>query len=78
MLFRILLWGLLFYVAYKFIFDFLVPVITATRQVKKQVREFQTRMQEQEKESPGQSGFAKTTHNNPVSKEDYIDFEEIK
>jgi len=72
---------LLFYFAYRFIFNFIIPVVKATRQVKSQMREFQSKMQEQQQaESVRQSAFVKTPQSSSASagKEDYIDFEEIK
>lgn len=70
---------LLFYFAYRFIFNFIIPVVKATRQVKSQMREFQSKMQEQQQAAhTPSSAFVKTTPNASVSKEDYIDFEEIK
>lgn len=71
---------LLFYFAYRFIFNFIIPVVKATRQVKSQMREFQAKMQEQQQaETVRQSAFVKTQPSSaPGAKEDYIDFEEIK
>lgn len=80
MILTYLLWGLLIYFGYRFIFNFVVPVVKATRQVKSQMREFQSRMQEQQQQQTQHtsSTFVKTAANSSDSKEDYIDFEEIK
>jgi len=81
MILQYLLWGLLIYFVYRFVFNFLVPVVRASRQIKRQVRDFQSRMQEQNQQSQGpehtpnnNSSAQRTT----ASKGDYIDFEEVK
>ena len=70
---RIILYIILAYLAYQFVFKFLLPIMSASRQVKDQMREFQSRMEGQQQETPP-----------PPKKEDkkkagdYIDYEEIK
>ena len=76
---EILFLVIVFYLLYRFVFNFLLPVVRATRQVRQQFRNMQGGMGEQ----PGEpaSGAAKPTerHSSPHGpKEDYIDFEEIK
>lgn len=72
---RVLLIALLIYFLYRFIFNFLIPVGRATREMKQKMNEFQSRMQQQQ-------GFGPTPEpvkESPKKKnDDYIDFEEVK
>jgi len=70
------------YVVYKLVFDIIVPIYKASRQMHRQFRGMNERMQQQ---APPQDGFSgqQTTGrpSRPTSKPapgDYIDFEEIK
>lgn len=76
MFLKYLLLGFFLYFMFRFLFDFLLPVIRTTRQVKKQfdaVREQQQQYyQEQNIHEPS---MKKST---AVDKNDYIEFEEIK
>ncbi len=66
------------YVLYKVIFDFMVPAYKAVKQVKSAMNGVHTRMQEQQPKknnTPSQSPIKKT---NPIIKDDYIDYEEVK
>lgn len=76
---RILLFALLAWFLYKLIFRVIIPVYSATRQVKRQFGEMKARMEE---EQLRQQGFQPppTPKKEPagVPKADYIDFEEIK
>jgi hypothetical protein len=83
---RILLYLLLAVVLYKFVFNFLVPIIKMSWKVRRQIKEFQR--QHQQQQSPFQQN--NTTANRPSSSSantttaptpkggDYIDFEEVK
>lgn len=76
MFLRFIFYAFLIYLAYKLIFDFIIPVVRTTRQVKKGFREMKSRMEQQgyangveqpepearKKDSPGE----------------YIDYEEVK
>jgi hypothetical protein len=77
-MFKYLFWAIAFYLIIRFIFNFVIPVFRATRQMKSQMREFQERMHGQQPED----GFAQPPsaekHHEPIKKGDYIDFEEIK
>ena len=79
---RYILLAFTIYFAYRFIVNFLIPVVKTTRQVKKQfdsVREQQT--YQQQEQQPHQHQKAKPS---PVQKDnmagdnDYLEFEEIK
>jgi hypothetical protein len=84
-MFKYILLGFTIYFAYRFIFNFLIPVVKTTRQVKKQfdsVREQQAYHQQQAnhqqqtyQQQAQPSAFKKTTK---ASDEDYLEFEEIK
>ena len=76
-MFKYLFWAIGLYILIRFIFNFVIPVYRATRQMKGQMRDFQSRMQQ------GQEGFeqnadAQKSAKSQVKREDYIDFEEIK
>jgi hypothetical protein len=73
---RYILYAFLLYVAYKFVFRFLIPVILTTRKLKKQFRDMHNRMQSQTNDNQRQEAAQE-----PARKEnadDYIDFEEVK
>ncbi|UAY52034.1 hypothetical protein [Ferruginibacter albus] len=73
---------ILLYLAYKVIFDFIIPAATTTKQVKKQFSEMQTKMQEQadkfNQQQQQQQRHTSTTYSAPTDKDDYIEFEEVK
>jgi type II secretory pathway pseudopilin PulG len=71
---------LLAYIAYRFIFGFVIPVSKATRNVRQQFKAAQEQMEAQMR---AQQGYAQTQQE-PVSRseakkttKDYIDFEEV-
>lgn len=70
----------LIYILYKFIFDFVIPIYNTTKKVKKQFGDMQEKMNQQ-MNGFNQQQQTKTTPPpvKPVeSKEDYIDYEEVK
>lgn len=87
-MFSYILGALLLYFLYRFIVGFLIPVFRVTRQMKRQVRDFQ---QQANQQFSGQQHFDQQSNYNAHSssthasqskpapkKDDYIDFEEIK
>jgi len=75
-MFKYIFWAIAVYFLVRFIFNFVIPVYRATRQMKNQVRDFQQRMQGQQGQ---EETFQQTPSNKSSLKEgDYIDFEEIK
>ena len=69
------------YILYKVIFDFIVPMYKATKEIKGKMSDMQVRMQEQQRAQTAQQkqyeqDKVKQTVK-PVS-EDYIDYEEVK
>jgi len=81
MLVRYILIALAIYVVYKVVFDLVIPVFRATKQVRKQFRNMQEHMQQEANRArQGQeaSGFQKTNPSPKTPAGEYIDFEEIK
>ncbi len=79
-MFRVLLYIFLIYLAYQFIFRFIIPVYKTTQQVKKGFREMHDRMNDvangQQQSSSQQTQSSNNSSKEPVG--EYIDFEEIK
>ena len=80
---RVILWLLVGYFVYRFVFGFLVPIFRVSRQMKRQVREFQSHMQQaQQQQYQGHSQQQASAQQRPAPTQkkagDYIDFEEIK
>ncbi|MEP7257279.1 MAG: hypothetical protein ABI687_02800 [Flavitalea sp.] len=65
---------------FRFIFNFIIPLFRATRQVKSQVREFQDRMntEGQFRSAATQSSAPGQRPDGSKAKGDYIDFEEVR
>ena len=72
------------YLVYKFIFDFIIPVYTTTKQVKKQFGDMQSKMnemnrqQQQQQANQYKANTAKASTPPKTGKDDYIDYEEVK
>ncbi len=71
------------YLLYKLVFDFIIPLVNTTRQVKKQFTDINAQMQEKMKQQANKqpSNTYNTAKDAPIDKnrnDDYIDFEEIK
>jgi len=69
------------YLLYKLIFDFIIPVVKTTQQVKKQFGDMSARMQEkmnEQQQRPGNFSAPKTTGPSAKKNDDYIEFEEVK
>lgn len=81
MILRFLFYAFLIYLAYKLVFDFIIPVYRTTRKIKKGFREMQEQMNAgMQGQQPGQPVNGKTTSktSTPAAQGDYIDFEEVK
>lgn len=74
-MFKYLFWAIAIYFLVRFIVNFVIPVYRATRQMKNQVKDFQSRMHEQNQNA---QDFEQKKANPKVKEGDYIDFEEIK
>ncbi|HEY8688968.1 MAG TPA: hypothetical protein VIM07_07010 [Chitinophagaceae bacterium] len=69
----------LIYILYKLIFDFIIPIYNTTKKVKSQFGEMHKKMNEQMNTfNQQQANAPKKSTPDPVKKEDYIDYEEIK
>jgi hypothetical protein len=79
MMFRVLLYIFLIYLAYQFIFRFIIPLYKTTQQVKRGFREMHDRMNDYPDGQQQSSSSTKSSNNSPKEKVgEYIDFEEIK
>ena len=67
------------YLLYKLIFDFIIPVVKTTKQVKKQFGEMNAQMQDKMNQQQNGNFNAAPRQTAPSAKsDDYIEFEEIK
>lgn len=74
---RFLFYAFLIYIAWKLVFNLIIPVYRTTRQIKKGFREMQDQMQQHARQYDRQPEPQKvTTPKNGGG--DYIEFEEIK
>jgi hypothetical protein len=82
MILRFLFFFFLFYLAWKLIFDFILPIVRTTRQVKRGFREMNERMNGAGSpfgQQPGQPKPGTMPKQEPkTGGGDYIEFEEIK
>ena len=79
MLAEIFFYGIIIYLVYKLVFDLIMPVSSAAKQMKQQFRDAHTHMQGQQNPSRQQDEPKK--RGEPKSEKvtgDYIDFEEVK
>lgn len=82
-LFKVVIELFAFYLLYKLIFDFIIPVAKTTKQVKKQFGDMHSQMQEtmnqfnQQQNTRTSASTVKTSTPKPDNA-DYIEFEEIK
>ena len=74
--------AIVLYLLYRFVFNFLLPVVRTTRQVRQQFRNMQEGMGEQQSFGSGERVQTQQKQERPSGgkppKGDYIDFEEIK
>ncbi|MCY7292430.1 MAG: DUF4834 family protein [Ferruginibacter sp.] len=71
------------YILYKLIFSFIIPLYKASKQMKGKVTEMQDRMQAQQRAQAEQQRQQSQAPQPPkaaekISKDDYIDYEEVK
>jgi hypothetical protein len=71
-------WAIVAYLAIRFIFNFVIPVLRATKQMRNQVKDFQSKMQEQQQAAGASYQRHEEAQSQKVNKGDYIDFEEVK
>ena len=78
-MFKIILYGFLLYLLYKFVFELVIPVSKATSQVKSKMREMQEMQNaQQEQYRQQQTAQAQQQPQEKVKGGDYIEFEEVK
>jgi hypothetical protein len=78
-MFRILLIIIGLVILYKLIFDFIIPVYRASRDIKKRFREMHQQMSDEANRFNQQTNIQqRETPNKRPAKQDYIDFEEVK
>jgi hypothetical protein len=76
---RFIFYIVLFYLLYKLIFDFVIPVSKATRQIKKNIRNVQAQQQQYYQQSQQtRAEQPQPERKMPPSDPEYIDFEEVK
>lgn len=71
------------YILYKLIFSFIIPLYNASKQMKGKMNEMQERMQAQQRAQAEQQRQQQEPPQSPkaaekISKDDYIDYEEVK
>jgi hypothetical protein len=74
---RVIFELLVLYLVYKLIFDFIIPVYKTTRQVNRKMGEMQRKMNDQADQQQANNSHPAPKTTGP-SKEDYIEFEEVK
>lgn len=87
-MFKVLFWCLAIYFLYRFIFGLVIPVSRTANQLKKKMAEmqaqqayqqqeaFHTRQNQAQQKQP--TGSRNDTFTSSSSKDDYLDFEEVK
>lgn len=64
--------------AYKLVFDFIIPVYKASKRMKGQMHDMQNKMREHQQRQPDNSASQPTKNVEKAVEKDYIDFEEVK
>ena len=80
---KLIIYGILLYLLYKFVFELVIPVSKATTQVKdklKEMQEQQIRQQQQYEQQRAQTAQAEAQQakQGDAKSGDYIEFEEVK
>lgn len=70
--------GILFYLIYKVIFRFIIPVYKTTKQVRQQFVDMQQKVQEQFNQQNHYQTSPQTEEQPKKVVKDYIDFEDVK
>jgi hypothetical protein len=80
-IFRLAFELFMLYLLYKLVFDFIIPIATTTKKVKKQFVDMNAQMEEKMRQQRQESTQFKATPKTPPSsnkQDDYIDYEEVK
>lgn len=75
---KYILLGFTIYFAYRFLFDFLIPVVRTTRQVKKQFDAVREQQQGFHQQTQSKQQKQASPQNQKPGSDDYIEFEEIR
>jgi hypothetical protein len=78
MIFKILFYGFLLYLAYRLIFNFIIPIYKTTKQVKRSFRDMQEQMHQHADPYHQRQNDTPTPKTASGKTGDYIDFEEVK
>ena len=80
MLAEVLFFGIVIYLIYKILFDFILPVSHAGKQMRQQFKDMNEHMRQQQQNNYQQPNHQQNTSPKKSEKEegDYIDFEEVK
>jgi hypothetical protein len=74
MMLRFIFYAFLLYIGYKLVFDFIIPVVSTTRRIRKQFNQAREQMEQQQQYQ--QQGEKPENVTNGIG--EYIEFEEIK
>jgi len=80
-IFKLLFELFLLYLAYKLIFEFIIPVYRTTKQMKQKMADLHQKMESQQRQnaaSPESTGPTSSKTANKTVAGDYIDYEEVK
>jgi hypothetical protein len=77
-MFKLIFWGFLLYLLYKFIFELVIPVSKATKNIRAKMQEQQQFMEAERYRKTNSPVQTTTPEKKPRSGSDYIEFEEIK
>jgi hypothetical protein len=80
MLIKLLFYAFLIYLAFKLVFNLIIPVYRTTKKVKRGFREMQEKMEQQASRYHQQQSYQENAkqQTTPARHGDYIEFEEIK
>ncbi len=80
-MFKYIVWAIIGYLFIRFVFNFVLPLFRATKQMRHQMKQFREKMEEQQQFRSGNTATSPSGRDKPASRprtDDYLDFEEIK
>ena len=79
-IFRLAFEIFLLYLAYKLVFEFIIPIYKTTKQMKQKMSDMHQKMTSAQQQQPSHKQTSKATIiiDKKTGNEDYIDYEEIK
>ncbi len=77
-LFRLIGELVVIYFLYKLIFDFIIPLYKSSKQMRGKIHEMHTKMREQQQTQQQKEKQEPPKKQTIISKDDYLDYEEIK